>query len=133
MKWLTERVETPPAGVDLHVAGERTEYCFGLDLGQKRDYTALALVERCDVVYQERSAMTYKPFQKVEHRLRFLERLELGLPYPDVVTAVDEVITELRRSRGVWANPPGISLVVDATGVGAAVVDLLRRSGLGCD
>ena len=47
-----DRTEPLPAGVDLHVAGERTEYCFGLDLGQKRDYTALALVERSEVVYR---------------------------------------------------------------------------------
>jgi len=113
--------------------GSGRSTAFGLDLGQKRDYTALALVERSEVVYQERSAVTYKRFEKVEYRLRFLERLELGLPYPDVVAAVDEVVTALRRSRGAWANAPGISLVVDATGVGAAVVDLLRRSGLGCD
>src|SRR4051812_4595327 len=95
-----DRPEPLPAGVDLHVAGERTEYCFGLDLGQKRDYTALALVERSEVVYRERSAVTYKRFEKVEYRLRFLERLELGLPFPDVIAPVDEVVTALRRSRG---------------------------------
>src|SRR5438093_8428744 len=53
--------------------------------------------------------------------MRFLERVPLGTPYPDVAT---------RAPNGAIASR--CTLVMDATGVGAPVLDLLRRAGLGC-
>lgn len=123
----------PPAGVTLHAAGERSEYVIGLDLGQKRDHTAMAILERSDVMYAERDAATYAHFEKTEYRLRFLRRFELGMPYPAMVEQVDRAVQALKRECRSWGNAPLLSLVVDATGVGTAVVDLLRRAGLGCD
>ena len=49
----------------------------------------------------------------------------MGTPYPDVVLRVRDV------SRQVAAEG-ACELVVDGTGVGRPVVDLLRRSGLPC-
>jgi len=124
----------PPDGVTLHTAGERNEYVIGLDLGQKRDHTAMAILERSDVIYAERDALTYARFEKTEYRLRFLKRFELGMPYPAIVEQVDRAVQALKREcRPQWGNAPLLSLVVDATGVGTAVVDLLRQAGLGCD
>ncbi len=54
-----------------------------------------------------------------------LERVRLGTPYPDVVTRVKQI-----ASMPLIAM--GRTVVVDGTGVGAPVVDLLRRAGLGC-
>ena len=62
----------------------------------------------------------------VKLRLRFLERLPLGTPYPDVVERVVKVTRapELRdRCR----------VAVDGTGVGRPVLDLLRRARPGGD
>ncbi len=79
-------------------------FILGLDLGQARDYTALAIIE--------------KPEGAIYH-VRRLERTR-GTPYPDVVSRVKEILEKL----------PGAALVVDATGVGAPVVDAFRQAGL---
>lgn len=84
-------------------------YFVGLDLGQKRDPTAMAVVE------QNESALG----------LRHLERIALGTSYPEVVYRVGK----LMRSRQL-AGADGRHLVVDGTGVGPAVVDFLRMEDL---
>ncbi len=83
-------------------------FILGLDLGQSHDYTALAILERRDGGAYE---------------IRHLHRFPLGTSYPAIV---DHVADLLRRPplRGY------MPVVVDATGVGAPVVDLLRRCGL---
>ena len=58
-------------------------------------------------------------------RLRYLERVPLGTPYPEVV----ERVAQVTRSAELAGR---CHLVVDATGVGRPVVDLLRRARLGC-
>jgi hypothetical protein len=85
-------------------------FCIGLDLGQRRDHSALAVVEK-------RHTVTH---------VRHLERVALGTPYPLVVERVGEVV------RRAYSFGP-CCLVVDATGVGAPVVDLLRQAQLGCE
>ena len=47
-------------------AGERNHYVIGVDVGQKRDYTALAMIQRSDVVYQERSPVTFEQYRRTE-------------------------------------------------------------------
>lgn len=130
--WRDKR-PAPPQGVNLHAAGKRSEYVVGVDIGQKRDHTALAILERSDVVYSERDAATYAHFEKTEYRLRFLKRVPLGLSYPEIVQRVDTTVQALKRECGCGASRPSMCVVVDATGVGTAVVDLLRRAGLGCE
>lgn len=88
------------------------DFILGLDLGQSKDYTALAVLEK------HSSAQ-----QPAVYHLRHLERPQLGTTYPAIV----------QRVAWLLAMPPlagGASLVVDATGVGAPVVDLLRQAGL---
>jgi hypothetical protein len=58
-------------------------------------------------------------------RLRHLERVPLGTPYPDIV----ETVREMVQSPALEGQ---CCLVVDATGVGRPVVDLLQRAGLDC-
>jgi hypothetical protein len=92
------------------------EYAIGLDLGQASDYTALTVVERLPPTPGESGAQS-------QHHLRHVERLPLGTPYPAVVEHVGSMLArpELEGRR---------SLIVDATGVGRPVVDLLRRANL---
>jgi len=55
--------------------------------------------------------------QRVEYRVRHVERIRLGTAYPEVVG---------------WGELAGrTTMIVDATGVGTPVVDMLRRAGLG--
>lgn len=87
-------------------------YYVGLDLGQLADFTALAAVE---VMPREDAPRRYQ--------CRHLERLPLSTSYPAVVSHVVSLL----------ATPPlagNCELVVDATGVGVAVTDLLRDAGL---
>jgi hypothetical protein len=84
----------------------------GLDLGQAQDYTALAVLSRPRLTGREPPAEREPPYA-VGH----LHRFPLGTPYPTVVASV----VELLRA------PPlrGCMFVVDQTGVGRAVVDML--------
>lgn len=77
----------------------------GLDLGQTEDWTALVAVEKCA------DGLTVPMISRTR-----------GLPYPRVVASVC----------GLLFRPEfeGARLVVDATGVGRPVLDLLRSSGL---
>jgi hypothetical protein len=57
-------------------------------------------------------------------RLVHVERIALGIGYPNIVARVRDVVSTPELA--------GCTLVVDATGVGAPVVDLLRAAGLNC-
>src|SRR5688572_29343372 len=96
----------------------RPRHFLDLDLGQAQEYTALAIVERGEVA-------TGQPREPPEahYQLRHLERAALGTSYPAIVARVRELLTQ----------PPlqdTTLLAVDATAVGAPVVDLLSRAGL---
>jgi hypothetical protein len=87
-------------------------YFVGLDLGQAQDPTALAVLERPKLTAQT------PPWQRrPAYAVRDLRWPHLGTPYPEVARLV---------ARLVRTGPLlGCMLVVDQTGVGRAVVDLL--------
>ncbi|MES1258921.1 MAG: hypothetical protein ABUS51_10840, partial [Acidobacteriota bacterium] len=95
-------------------------FYLGLDLGQRRDHSAICVVEKVEAG-QAFQAPVYR-----ELLVRHLERAPLGTPYPGVVRRVRQIVTneELAGQCGV---------VVDATGVGAPVVEMLREARLGCE
>lgn len=86
------------------------ELTIGIDLGKTNDYTAIAVVEA-------------RREDEVRFLARHLERFRIGLPYPRQV----ERIVALRDAVAKLGTP---RLVVDQTGVGQAVVDMLRDAGL---
>jgi hypothetical protein len=95
-------------------------FYLGLDLGQRHDPTAIAVVERIELTRAGQGMV----FHSV--RVRHLERVPLGTPYPGVVDRVREIMRNGELARNC-------ALAVDATGVGAPVVDMLRAARLGCD
>jgi hypothetical protein len=102
---------------------------IGLDLGQAADYTALAVVH--SVQTRILDGQTVKGLH-----LRHLERYPLRTPYPEIVENVAALVrdeklspTEYDPSRGRYSSQPPV-LVVDNTGVGVAVTDLLKGKGL---
>lgn len=99
-------------------------YFVGVDLGQARDFTVVAAVERAELV-GERDPVTCAYWKYAELRLRYLERMPLGTSYPKVA----ERVVKITQSAAMAGR---CSLVVDATGVGRPVVDLMRRERLGC-
>jgi hypothetical protein len=78
-------------------------YLVGLDLGQRDDYTALAVLE------DDRRKDTLT--------LRRLERVR-GKPYTTIARMVGDVMVELGRQADT-------TLLVDVTGVGAGIADQL--------
>ncbi len=119
-------------------------YYIGVDLGQARDYTAVAVIEQqvwapqatsLSSAWQSPSTLHPKLLEqalrvdryawpdKPALHLRQLQRFR-GAPYPRIVTDIVQMI----------AQPPyataGATVVVDGTGVGAAVVDLFRAAGI---
>jgi hypothetical protein len=103
-------------------------YYAGLDLGQSADYTALAVVQKVP---------TYDP-QTAKHgaelHLRHLERYPLKTPYTDIADRVKSLLsgppfTTPVISGGRLARPT-TQLIVDKTGVGVAVTDLLTERRL---
>jgi hypothetical protein len=92
-------------------------YFFGLDLGQAEDHSALALLERTPAPDPGGLHATRWHFV-----CRHLERWALGTAYPAVITRIQKLVRADRLR--------GATLVVDQTGVGRAVVDLLRAARL---
>lgn len=94
---------------------------IGVDLGQRRDPTAIAVVDAAPRP-RERGGTE-------QHYLaRYLERLPLQTPYPRVAARVVEIAAGVAARGG--ARP---RLFVDATGLGQPVVDLLRDAGVAAD
>jgi hypothetical protein len=104
-------------------------YYVGLDLGQSADYTALAVVQKIPT-YDEQTGK-----HGTELHLRHLERYPLKTPYTDIADPLKRLLdgppfTTPVVSNGRLANPV-TELVVDKTGVGVAVTDLLKERRLG--
>ena len=104
-------------------------FYVGLDLGQAQDYTALAVVQ---------SGVQENPEGGTEKflHLRHLERYELGMPYPKIADKVAALMRDERLSPNEY-DPSRLrlfrrepELIVDDTGVGRAVADLLKAKGL---
>jgi len=108
-----------------------TSFVVGVDLCQSQDPTAICVLEWTKGVLDgnsqwERHTGTGRLPQKPAQRLavRHLERLPLGLPYPDIVLRVKTLL----------ARPPidqqSTVLVIDETGVGRAVGDIFVQAGM---
>lgn len=98
-------------------ASVKTKFIAGLDLGQASDYTALSIIE------SERREVYTKPDQSnraeiISIQVRHLQRWQIGTAY---TTIADELERMFQRRQIRTAE-----LVVDHTGVGRGVVDLLR-------
>jgi phage FluMu gp28-like protein len=106
---VTEYADYGPRDSYRLVARATSKFYVGVDLGQRQDHTAIAVVEHRESLF-----------------VRHVERVALGTPYPMVGAHLREMVNrqELRRR---------CALVVDATGLGGPVVEMLRGAGLGCE
>ena len=110
---------------------ERVDYILGIDLGQAHDFTALTVLERGQrptgrhkTITTASGAMRYPPELEATYQVRHLERLSRGTPYPQQVERVTRLVEQTRRTVGTEPR-----MVVDQTGVGRPVVDMLRAAG----
>lgn len=108
------------------MADPKSEFFVGLDLGQAKDPSAISAVERVMVptgnfVRDPKSGDIVQACRGI-YRVRHLMRPQLGTSY---VRIVETVVGMLQKP-----ELAGAKLVVDFTGVGAAVTDMLRKAGL---
>lgn len=113
-------------------------FFIGVELGQASDVTAIAVVESLTLkilriervredrmetvrpVYESSDGREVREHPPVNFALRHLERFPVGTPYADICD----------RLKALARNLSGPSVVLDATGVGTAAVNLFRYSGL---
>lgn len=122
-------------------------YLLGVDLGQAQDYTAITVLEREQVDTGKRRdrpdlmnmsisyswgiprtksiPMPSEPVIQNFYAARHLERLPIGTPYPAQVARVKALYDHLKAETKTTPH-----LVVDQTGVGRPVVDMLRAAEL---
>lgn len=98
------------------------EYFLGVDLGQKTDPTAIAILER-SVVSAGFDRVNWCPIDQERFHLRHLEVIKLGTTYSAVVARLGELVGPLSRNARV-------TIVADATGVGAPIIEFIRDTRL---
>jgi hypothetical protein len=105
-----------------------TTYYVGLDLAQSQDYTALAVVQKVPTY----DAATGK--HSSELHLKHLERYPLKTPYTHIADSVRDLLTGPPFTDnildGFRTRKARTELIVDKTGVGVAVTDLLKERRL---
>lgn len=87
-----------------------SRFYVGLDLGQQNDYTAICVAQDANP-YGDETMLDIRHLERFRHKL-----------YPEVA---EHVVTVMRA--GAFRQSQGAELIVDATGVGPAVTDLLTR------
>lgn len=122
------------------------EYLIGVDLGQTNDYTAICVLEvNARDTGRTKTRLTDSfsgigtrqvPETEGSYQVRHLDRLPLGTPYPEQVETVSSVLERIRQHQAEnaspWQSDPKPRpprLIVDQTGVGRPVVDMLRAAG----
>jgi hypothetical protein len=107
------------APVPLMPRREQTvRYCVGIDLGQKRDRTAIAVVE----------VPHAQPLDDRRYSVKYLKRLQQGLLYTKVAGKVKRLNEQLRadaQERGLWCH---VTYILDSTGVGEGVSEMIIKA-----
>jgi len=97
----------------------RPHYFLGVDLGQKNDYTAIAVL-RCEVYAKGKEIeRTDRVFELTDY-----ERVPLQTRYPQIVTHVSKLYRRMEKEAGE------LFLLVDRTGIGRAIWDMFQEAGL---
>ena len=108
----------PARGNGINI--EERVFIISADLGQANDYTAISVIERIikgpGVLGPDRRG------ERLFH-LRHIERPERGTSYPDIV----DRLVELYRSPQMSKTEKAV--VIDLTGLGRPVYDMMRRAG----
>ncbi len=107
--------------MNLPEAKHGRDFIIGVDLGQARDYTAIAILERIEELTGE--AAKGRWLTQVRFEMPHLERPPLGTSYPAIIARLKDLIARLPAYER-------LKIVVDRTGVGRPVVDLMRAAKL---
>jgi hypothetical protein len=97
------------------------EYFIGLDLAQRIDFSAFAVLTAVTHTADTRDPVTYQRAKTELLRLRDADLCPHGLEY----AKIPSVVNQIRRALGWDLN---ITLAVDASGPGMPVVDMIKAS-----
>lgn len=109
-EWMRRRNAVPEPEESESETSEWTSYFIGIDIGQRRDPSAVSVVELKEMKNGERY-----------HYVRYLRRFPLRMLYTDVAARLKKLDSQLSGG-GVE-----LTYIVDATGVGGAVVEVLHQ------
>jgi hypothetical protein len=120
--------------IETTTTTEKTLF-IGLDLGQAQDFSALAIIESVRIVTTKKASDEEVNCDNTKDVLTelncvHLQRWQLRTSYPSIVADTVRMINGLDPSRIPDRKPV---LAVDATGVGAPVVDLFRRERINAE
>ena len=98
---------------------------IGMDLGKRENHSAIVVVERFEEVPNFTDVLRGAGFRR-RYVVRQVERVMLGTPYTEVVARAKRVVEQ------VTALKASCVLVVDESGPGVPVVEMMREVGMGC-
>lgn len=106
----------------------KPQWYIGLDLGQRRDYSALACMEitwrndgRCPVTYEWRFTPTLN--------LLALDRFPLGTDYEEIPRMLHRRVDQINSLPCAFTHAnPAKHVIIDGGGPGPPVIDRIRRS-----
>ena len=99
---------------------------IGVDLGQRGSHSAMAVLERVEEWPVELADVLRGAGPRKRYVLRQVERMMLGTPYREVVQRLKRMV------ESVMAIRASCVVVVDESGAGVPVVEMMREAGLGC-
>ncbi len=97
------------------------DFIIGVDLGQARDYTAIAVLQRFEELTGEAEKGRWTT--TIRYEMPHLERPPLGTSYPAIIERV-------KALKGQLPGHKRLKILVDQTGCGRPVVDLMRKEKL---
>lgn len=100
------------------------EYTISVDIAKKSDYTGIQIFKKIPFIDKGKKLLNQQPVIKAKYNLGGMYKYQ-GKRYGDLVKNVGRIITNL--------NIEAIEkhdLIVDGTGVGEVVVDMMRDKGL---
>lgn len=112
----------------LRFARHQTRYpepkwYFGLDLGQRRDHSALAVLH-LQWTFHGQSPVTFEYLFEPQLYIRFLARFPIGISYERLYDLLKDTLTEFDQAQPARTK----QLIIDAGGPGPPIVDRLRRN-----
>lgn len=85
------------------------QYFMGVDLGQRRDRTAIAIIERSESIADRPDPVTWTRERVTRRQARHIERMPLGTPYTVVAQRIARIADKL-------AAIGSCVVAIDATG-----------------
>ena len=105
--------------IEWGVPPRRRDLILGDDLGQQHDYSALVVADR------------HREADPVSYDVGHIERFALGTRYPVIVEQLRARINALDVPAVERGPRPNLALVVDQTGCGRPVIDMILAADLG--